>query len=283
MTDTRFFTLPNGAKLAYAEFGDLSGKPMFYFHGSPGSRLEGRLFEQAAKQKGLRLIAPERPGMGSSNFQPGITWLEQADQIGLLADNLGLGQFAVMGYSGGGTLAQTCAYVLSDRVTNAILVGSWAPISGNPDLFELLAPLDKFFYRVGKNTPALFNLPFYMFLFAARHLSTKGFLDSFKSSMSTVDWEMAQEEGFGAFLQEDLVAAFSQGVRGPGYDALIQYADWGFKISEIKAPVHILHGTEDKFAPYPFAEYLHQQIPGSQLHTYPGDGHFAIHHRVAEV
>jgi pimeloyl-ACP methyl ester carboxylesterase len=94
---------------------------------------------------------------------------------------------------------------------------------------------------------------------------------------------MAQEEGFGQFLQEDLVAAFAQGVRGPGYDALIQYADWGFEISEIKVPVHILHGTKDKFAPYPFAEYLHQQIPNSTLHTHPGDGHFAIHHRVADL
>ena len=35
----RCATLGDGRALAYAEFGDPSGKPVFYFHGFPGCRL----------------------------------------------------------------------------------------------------------------------------------------------------------------------------------------------------------------------------------------------------
>jgi pimeloyl-ACP methyl ester carboxylesterase len=33
-------TLPDGRKVAYAEFGQPDGYPVLYFHGSPSSRLE---------------------------------------------------------------------------------------------------------------------------------------------------------------------------------------------------------------------------------------------------
>ncbi len=33
--------LPDGRALAYLEWGDSTGYPAFYFHGTPSSRLEG--------------------------------------------------------------------------------------------------------------------------------------------------------------------------------------------------------------------------------------------------
>lgn len=35
--------LRDGRLLGYAEYGDLDGKPVFFFHGWPGSRLQARL------------------------------------------------------------------------------------------------------------------------------------------------------------------------------------------------------------------------------------------------
>ena len=51
------FQRADGSKLAYAEYGDPEGNPVLYFHGSPGSRLEGVLFSDLFKRKGLRMIA----------------------------------------------------------------------------------------------------------------------------------------------------------------------------------------------------------------------------------
>jgi len=65
-------------------------------------------------------------------------------------------------------------------------------------------------------------------------------------------------------------------VRGPADDAILLYKDWGFKVDEIKSRVDLFHGTEDKFAPYPFAEYLSVAMPDSELHNYPGRGHLFL-------
>jgi pimeloyl-ACP methyl ester carboxylesterase len=281
--NTEFLALPGGRRLAYAQFGQADGKPVLYFHGSPGSRLEGLIFDAECKQRGLRLVAVDRPGMGASDFTGGHTWGELAADTAALADHLGIDTFSVVGYSGGGTMAQACAYALPERVERAILIGSWAPVYAEPALFAMLAPLDRFFYNVGKRIPALFNLPFAMFLISARYMSPEAFFNSIKSSMSEADREAIQDPAMAQLLHQDMVEAFAQGVRGPGYDALIQYRDWGFAIEEIGVPVHILHGTEDKFAPYCFAEYLQAHIQGASLHTYPGDGHFAIHTRFGEL
>jgi hypothetical protein len=51
--------LRNGRRLGYAEWGDPGGRPLLYIHGWPGSRVEGRLADEAAKATGVRLIAVE--------------------------------------------------------------------------------------------------------------------------------------------------------------------------------------------------------------------------------
>jgi hypothetical protein len=60
--------LSDGRTLAYLDIGDPEGRPLFYFHGGPGSRLEGLLYDQFNRQLGIRMIAPDRPGYGLSDF-----------------------------------------------------------------------------------------------------------------------------------------------------------------------------------------------------------------------
>jgi len=78
--------LPDGRSLAYAEFGDPDGRPVLFFHATPG----------------VRLIAPDRPGVGRSTPQPHRRLLDWPDDVRHLADALGLERFAVVGFSNGG-------------------------------------------------------------------------------------------------------------------------------------------------------------------------------------
>jgi hypothetical protein len=65
-----FVVLENGRKLAYAEYGDPQGKPVFHCHGSGGSRLErpppsdDESFNAYLRQLGVRWIGMDRPGHG---------------------------------------------------------------------------------------------------------------------------------------------------------------------------------------------------------------------------
>ncbi len=74
--DTNTLLLKDGRTLAYCEYGAPDGVPVFYAHGDPGSRLECSLFHDKALNHGHRLIAPDRPGMGKSTFQPDWTLLD---------------------------------------------------------------------------------------------------------------------------------------------------------------------------------------------------------------
>src|SRR5262249_39080994 len=84
--------------LSYAEFGRPEGDPVLYFHGSPSSRLEPLLLgDEMLGRLGLRVISPDRPGMGGSDFQPGRRITDWPADVTSLADAPGLDRFAVRG------------------------------------------------------------------------------------------------------------------------------------------------------------------------------------------
>jgi pimeloyl-ACP methyl ester carboxylesterase len=87
--------LRDGRQLGLVEWGVSGGAPVLFFHGWPGSRLEGRLGHEAAGASGVRLIAIDRPGMGLSSFQPRRTLVNWADNVLELAAALKLDRFAV--------------------------------------------------------------------------------------------------------------------------------------------------------------------------------------------
>src|SRR5512134_1025951 len=68
----RTFRLADGRDLGYAEYGDPQGRPLFYFHGWPSSRIEfsGLNGDEIAAQLKIRVIAVDRPGFGLSSYQP---------------------------------------------------------------------------------------------------------------------------------------------------------------------------------------------------------------------
>ncbi|GAH37048.1 unnamed protein product, partial [marine sediment metagenome] len=78
--------LRDGRALGYAEFGDPGGRPVFYFHGFPGSRLEAQLGDGEASRSGVRLIAVDRPGFGLSDFQAGRRIVDWPDDVSALTD-----------------------------------------------------------------------------------------------------------------------------------------------------------------------------------------------------
>lgn len=53
----------------------------------------------------------------------------------------------------------------------------------------------------------------------------------------------------------------------------IEPVDYRKKIREIKTPTLIIHGQDDKIIPVENAEFMHKQIPNSQLAIFPFCGH----------
>ena len=102
-------TLSSGLRLCYAEFGDPEGVPTFYFHGWPCSRLHAWTMHEAALKQGIRLICPDRPGLGLSDDHPERQLLDWPPVVEELANHLGWEKFHIIGVSGGGPYALVCA------------------------------------------------------------------------------------------------------------------------------------------------------------------------------
>eukprot|EP01084_Bolivina_argentea_P176679 305689_1 len=64
----------NSRLLYYSEYGSKTGFPIIHLHGSTSSRLEGVLFHEAALASNIRLICPDRPGIGLSTMDPEMTY-----------------------------------------------------------------------------------------------------------------------------------------------------------------------------------------------------------------
>jgi pimeloyl-ACP methyl ester carboxylesterase len=119
--------LRDGRRLGFAEWGDRTGTPVFFFHGMPSSRLNGHADPSVLDRRHVRRIAIDRPGMGLSDFQPERKLLGWPDDVVELADRLGLDRFGVVGNSAGGPYAAACAYKIPARLTHVGIVSGVAP------------------------------------------------------------------------------------------------------------------------------------------------------------
>lgn len=128
--------------VALVEHGDPTGKPVFLLHGTPGCRLGHEFADVPARERGVRVVVPDRGGVGGSAPVPGRTLAGYAGELLELADALGIEEFAVVGYSGGGPFAVACAAGCGPRLTSVGLMASAAPIDDRPGAREGLAASD---------------------------------------------------------------------------------------------------------------------------------------------
>src|ERR1700716_3282454 len=109
--------LDDGRVLGYREYGELTGTPIVYLHGMPGSRLDPVALDEEYRRLGVRVVAIERPGYGLSSARRSGGLVDWPADVAAVADHLAIERFAVLGYSSGGKYAAACAYALPDRVT----------------------------------------------------------------------------------------------------------------------------------------------------------------------
>ncbi|MEL6381671.1 MAG: alpha/beta hydrolase [Cyanobacteria bacterium J06626_18] len=274
--ETHFVQLSDGRQLAYCEYGDPQGKPVFYFHGTPGSRYEPALGDRPGKEYGYRIIALDRPGLGRSDYAKGRRLLDWPQDVSNVAEQLGISKFGIIGASGGGGYIMACSYAIPEQLEFAVALGSWGPVAAERQLWEAMAPLDRFLGKLSQSAPWVFYVPFSLVGYAAKRMSPQGFMNLLGSSMSPADKQLVTDETVAQFYADDVAEGFRQGVRGPADDAIILYGDWGFAVEEIPIEVHLFHGEEDRFASYSYALYFDEKIPQTKLHGYPNEGHLFI-------
>jgi len=271
------FLLENHHQLAWNEYGASGGEPVLYFHGLPGSRVEARPADSIARDLGIRLIAPDRPGYGGSDPQDGYHLLDWPDAISQLADRLNIGKFSILGYSGGGPYAMACAHEIGDRIKRLSLVSSPAPFNTtvmqqyfNLDFKPLyeLAVTDS--YAALQQVSLLASTP-------------EALLDLMRSQLPSSDSTIFTQESFQNQYLENLSLAIHKGVKGIVGDLYCLASPWQFSIENIDTPVDIWHGHEDRNCGFPIGEYLAETIHDTSTHFLDSKGHFYIFEKWSDV
>ena len=265
----------DGRMLSFRVYGQANGKPVFYFHGWPGSRLEGGLFHEAALQYGIQLIAPERPGYGCSTAAPDYRLQDWAADVGLLADALKLGSFGVMGMSGGGPHAAAVISLLADRITRCALVVPMGPMDAPGGLKHML-PHQRMMVWLAKRLPGLARSLMYVPHWGVRLIPGWTLKIFMRMGLSAPDVAtLTQVESDGTFMKS-MQEALRPGVDGIFGDGMRFLHPWNLDLGRITCPVHLWHGDADRIVPMPFGKQLASQIPGCETTWLPGEGHFSV-------
>jgi len=270
-------TLPDGRNLGYLIVGE--GKPVFYFHGFPTSRLDLLLLKGTSSQKVLQMIGVDRPGFGLSTFAPNRKVSDFAADISFLADHLGIDKFALLGISGGGHYVITCAALLADRVTRAVVIsGASLPIDSK-GMFRM----NKWGFRLGA-------MPILGKWLQKQQMKTILTMakdpDAFiKSKSGKRMLKNFPEDQAKLFLNPEFrdplcrtMAEFyrqgSDSIKAMIQEVKFMKKGWEVDLSQIPSGlVYIWHGTADTNIPVSNAYKNAKAIPGAHLEIFEGGGH----------
>lgn len=272
----RLERMRDGRNLAYAEYGHPSGEPIIYCHGVPSSRREGDLIVngETAAALGLRIIVPDRPGIGRSDDQPGRRIVDWPDDVADLAAALGLNRFAVLGSSGGAAYALACGARMPERVRVVGVLGGLAPLDV-PEARAALTGLLRLMFRLARVAPALLRALFRLQLRAIRRGREAG-------SQRMAAWAPEPDRtllqrpeianGFMACFEE----ACRPGPGGPVADMALAAKPWGFRLDDVQVPVLLWHGELDRNVGIGSGRYLASALPRCRATFYPADAHLSV-------
>jgi len=273
-------TLRDGRTLAYMDRGPRTGIPVLHFHSFQGSRLERMAADDDLLAKlNIRLISPDRPGIGLSTPARDRTVVGWAADVRQLTDHL-LGprqSFSILGFSAGATYALACGQLPGLRAVSLVsslglphLIANWRRFSQETWRILLSAKLANFraatFLRIEKkHRDRLFN-------------HWESYFGDVKRGLSADDQRILSQPEIEESFRQNRRESYAQ---GPGYllqEVQALYSDPRIDLTHLAAcTVLIIHGIDDKVVPVDVARDLHGRIPGSGFQELPRRGHYFVY------
>lgn len=183
----------------------------------------------------------------------------QAQRLLQLTDSLGLKQFSLMGHSMGGQIALCIASTAPERVQKVITVDG--VVTG------ALTPYFKNIYRLPLFIGYYVPQTWLMSRIGMRYFRPYKWIFS--------DFALTYQRDVIPMGDIGIEMALVEGIERPAYLAFqaLQQCDLTPQLSQIKAPVLIVHGAQDNTVPVASAHHAHHHIPGSKLVIFNPCGH----------
>ena len=211
-------TLPDGRTLGFVEWGRSDGPVVVLCH--PATRIVQPGWD-TAEAAGVRIVFPDRPGLGRSTFQPGRSILDWPADVAALASHLEVDRFSVVGVSAATPYALACGLALAGTVTAVGIIAGTVPRDDTQ--------------RTGLAALAVDDPEAAL---AAIRERARAALEGPAAAAPGTD---RPEPDGSLYARPDVQAALSaagketyrQGVDGPAHDSLLSLRPWGCGLGEI--------------------------------------------------
>ena len=284
-TDDYRLELDGGRTIGYATWGDPEGTPVFFAHGTPGSR-RARFPSLGdpgwLARRRLRFIGVDRPGYGYSDPRTEANLLDCAEDFVLVADRLGLERFAVIGYSGGGPYAVALGALVPGRLRGVAVVSGLGALD-RPDAFEGMDEANAADFEMAMESPEDLATEIDE---AAREMreGSWGSVSEITEELPEVDLRILERPDAQTLFFGPSQEAVRQGAAGWVDDHLRLVRPWPFRLGDVRGvDVRIYHGEADVLVPAQHAKHLAEGMRGSRLRLYPGEGHFSIDRHIKVI
>jgi pimeloyl-ACP methyl ester carboxylesterase len=275
--DCKLLALERDGHLAYGEYGDPTGSPVFFFHGWPSSRTMAELTDAAARHLGVRIISPDRPGICDSTFQPNRKLLDWPNTLSRLADHLRLTQFHILAISGGAPYAYATAWKMPQRVHAMAVVSGAPPIAELQDRQDLLGLYRLMLYCYGKY-PRFSRTCFHFVrpVFSLRPPRRARPLLLKLLSLRPADETALRDSAAFEACFESQRRAWQASAAGVLSDAEIYAQPWGFALEDVDVPVQLWHGKQDRAFSVRTAEEVAKRLPNCTAYFIENEGHYSM-------
>ena len=267
------FSLPDGRELGFAEYGPTTGRPVFWFHGTPGGRLQVAPDARSlSEERRVRIVAVERPGMGASTAHRYDSVLAWAHDIESLADALQIGRFAVAGLSGGGPYALACAHAMPERVVAAAILSGVAPSVGPDAVDGGWVAIGRWFGPLLARAHGPLGLGLRNLVRLLEPLAHEA-TDLFGRLLAPGDRRLLANPITREMFHQDILRGGRTEMQALFLDLALFGRPWGFALRDVSVPVRLWYGDADNIVPLEHGEHLAKELPDASLRVRPGDGH----------
>src|SRR6266403_2238346 len=232
--------LEDGAVVAFEEYGDANGVPVMFCHGWPSSRTMAQLTDEPARE-------------------------------------LGIHDFRMLAISGGAPYAYATATAMPQRVRAIAIVGGAPPLAEINDSNGLL-PLYRWMLALYRIQPRLLRRLFYL---ARPVLSLRPPL-RFRPVllkmllMRPCDAESLRDAAAFEAIFESQRRAWRASAEGVVADAQIYAQPWGFAIEDVRVPVRLWHGKEDRAFSVHLVQQIANRLPNCKTRFVNDAGHYSL-------
>jgi len=254
--------LADGRILAWREFGDPGGWPILGVHGSPDSSVVWTLLDDAARRAGARVIAPDRPGFGSSTPKRDRSILDWVDDLDALTDHLELASFRLLAISGGSPYALAVAVAHPDRVDRLGLMSVISPLDA-PGVTQGANAQVRFTFWAARRAPFLLG-PMGRLMANLTLRDPDRAAERLIAMRPPADREIIRRPEVMSVLRENLPNQFKD-PESMALEMRNAARPWGFELSEVMVPTTIWQGGLDDVHTPAMGHYLAEHLPNAEL------------------